>query len=646
MCGFVGFFDPNKSLPAAKMRVIVLKMAATLESRGPDDEGSWVDAEAGIALGHRRLSIIDLSQAGHQPMVSGGGRFVIAYNGEVYNFAELRRELENKGGAFRGGSDTEVVLAAVEAWGVEAAVKRFIGMFSFAIWDRECRSITLVRDRLGIKPLYWGWSGEVLFFGSQPGAFSRHPAWTPEIDRDALAAYLRHNYVPGPRSIFRGVEKLEPGCLVEIGPDRTVGHRRYWDLRAIARDGIRNRSTMSDSEAVESLEQLLRDAVKRRMVADVPLGVFLSGGIDSSTVAALMQAQCDRPVKSFSIGFHEEGYNEAEHAKAVARHLGTDHTELYVESDHVLEALQAMARYYDEPFADSSQIPTFLVSEMTRRHVTVALSGDGGDELFAGYNRYFWGDSLWRRFLRWPAPVRALGAGMIRALSPAKWDRMFGMLPSQVRPPQAGDKMYKLADVLSIGGQEALYRRLVSQWENPDEVIRGAHEPKGILWDPTVRDDVPDFTERMQFLDTVTYLPDDILTKVDRASMAVSLEVRVPLLDHRVVEFAWRLPKAMKVRGGKGKWLLRQVLYKYVPQELVNRPKMGFGIPIDRWLRGELRDWAEDLLSEDRLAREGFFDPAPIRAKWAEHLSGRHNWQYPLWTVLMFQSWHETWRRG
>ncbi len=646
MCGFVGFFDPNKSLPAAQMRDIALKMAATLESRGPDDEGSWVDAEAGIALGHRRLSIIDLSQAGHQPMVSGGGRFVIAYNGEVYNFVELRRELENKGGAFRGGSDTEVVLAAVEAWGVEAAVKRLIGMFSFAVWDRKCRSITLVRDRLGIKPLYWGWSGEVLFFGSQPGAFSRHPAWTPEIDREALAAYLRHSYVPGPRSIFRSVEKLEPGCLVEIGSDRAVRRRRYWDLRAIARDGVRDRSTMSDSEAVESLEQLLRDAVKRRMVADVPLGVFLSGGIDSSTVAALMQAQSDRPVKSFSIGFHEDGYNEAEHAKAVARHLGTDHTELYVESGHALEALQAMARYYDEPFADSSQIPTFLVSEMTRRHVTVALSGDGGDELFAGYNRYFWSDSLWRRFLRWPAPARALGAGMIRALSPAKWDRVFGMLPSRVRPPQAGDKMYKLADVLSIEGREALYRRLVSQWEDPNEVIRGAHEPKGILWDSTVRDDVPDFIERMQFLDAVTYLPDDILTKVDRASMAVSLEVRVPLLDHRVVEFAWRLPKAMKIRDGKGKWLLRQVLYKYVPQELVDRPKMGFGIPIDRWLRGELRDWAEDLLSEDRLAREGFFDPAPIRARWAEHLSGRRNWHYPLWTVLMFQSWHETWRRG
>lgn len=344
MCGIVGFFDPNKSLPTAQMRATVLKMAATLESRGPDDEGSWVDAEAGIALGHRRLSIIDLSQAGHQPMVSEGGRFVISYNGEVYNFAELRRELENKGAAFRGGSDTEVVLAAVEAWGVEAATKRLIGMFSFAVWDRESRSITLVRDRLGIKPLYWGWSGEVLFFGSQPGAFSRHPAWTPEIDREALAAYLRHNYVPGPRSIFRSVEKLEPGCLVEIGPDRAVGRRRYWDLQTIARDGVRDRSTMSDSEAVESLDQLLRDAVKRRMVADVPLGVSLSGGIDSSTVAALMQAQCDQPVKSFTIGFHEEGYNEAEHAKAVARHLGTDHTELYVESDHALEALQAMAR--------------------------------------------------------------------------------------------------------------------------------------------------------------------------------------------------------------------------------------------------------------------------------------------------------------
>ena len=643
MCGFVGFIGEPGALGADALERLASRMAARLESRGPDDAGTWVSPAAGIALGHRRLAIIDLSAAGRQPMVSASGRSVIAYNGEVYNFADIRRDLEAEGRRFRGGSDTEVVLEACEAWGTERAVSRFIGMFAFAFWDVHARRLTLVRDRLGIKPLYWGRCGGVLFFGSQPKGFADHPAWRPAVDRDALAAYLRHAYVPAPRSIFKGIEKLEPGSMVEIDANGRESRRRYWDLRALARNAVRDRATLDDETAVETLDDLLRDAVKRRMIADVPLGVFLSGGIDSSTVLALMQAQSSRPVKSFTIGFDEAGYDEARDAKRVAAHLGTDHTELYVAPDDALAVIPRLAAWYDEPFADSSQIPTYLVSEMTRRHATVALSGDGGDEVFAGYNRHVGAAALWRRVAKWPRPLRAVLATALSAVPPPAWDRMFLALPRSVRPPQAGDKVHKLAGLLPATDQDGLYRRLISQWDDPDALVRGGQEPQEILWDPTVRLDFANFTERMQFLDTVTYLPDDILTKVDRASMAVGLEARVPLLDHRVVEFAWGLPPAMKVRGGKGKWLLRQVLRAYVPERLTDRPKMGFAVPIDRWLRGPLREWAEGLLAEDRLSDGGHLEPAPIRKAWAEHLSGRRNRQHELWAVLMFESWREIW---
>ncbi|TCS64718.1 asparagine synthase (glutamine-hydrolyzing) [Varunaivibrio sulfuroxidans] len=643
MCGFVGYLNPKGGQSAAEMDALVLAMAETIAYRGPDDAGSWCDPETGVALGHRRLSIIDLSPMGRQPMVSADGRYVIIYNGEIYNFPEIRAELEGAGVCFRGHSDTEVILEAWAAWGGARTVKRMLGMFALALWDRRERRLTLVRDRLGIKPVYWGWNRGVLFFGSQPGPFTKHPGWRGEIDRDALCAFVRHGYVPAPHSIYGGIEKLEPGVMVDIAADGAAVKTRYWDMRSLARREGGLPVATTDAAATDALEDLLKDAIGRRMVADVPLGAFLSGGIDSSTVVALMQAQSARPVKTFSIGFHEHGYDEARHAKAVAAHLGTEHTELYVDPGHARDALAGMATWYDEPFADSSQVPTYLVSEMTRRHVTVSLSGDGGDELFGGYNRYFLGAALWRRFGHWPGPLRGLVAGGLKTLTPSAWNTLLSVLPDRIRPPQVGDKIHKLADILSLDSQQALYLRLVSQWGDPAALVPGAREPRGLLWDETVHDDVPDFVERMQYLDTVTYLPDDILTKVDRASMAVSLEARVPLLDHRVVEFAWGLPKHQKIRGGEGKWLLRQVLYRHVPKKLMARPKMGFGVPIDSWLRHELRDWAEAMLSENRLRDEGFFDPTEVRKIWSDHLSGKCNAQYVLWNILQFQSWKQAW---
>jgi asparagine synthase (glutamine-hydrolysing) len=575
-------------------------------------------------------------------MTSADGRWIISYNGEVYNADELRPELEAQGARFRGHSDTEVMIEAFARWGVEATLPRLIGMFAFALWDTRERRLYLVRDRLGIKPLYWGWFGNLLLFGSELKALRAHDGWKPEIDRDALASYMRHNYVPGPWTIYRNVSKLPPGSVAIFKPGESPEIKRFWSLEEVVGSGIAHRTAMSEAEAADALEALLSDAVRRRMIADVPLGAFLSGGIDSSTVVALMQANASRPVRTFSIGFREEGYNEAQHAKEVAAHLGTDHTELYVDPGHARDVIPRLADMFDEPFSDSSQIPTYLVSEMTRRHVTVALSGDGGDELFAGYVRYFQAMRLFPLLERAPASVRGAMAGMIRALPPQAWSQLFRLAPVRCRPSQAGDKMHKLAGILneSLGGY---YRFLVSHWREPDALVRGGHEHRGLLWDPAVRERVPDPIERMQYLDTATYLPDDILTKVDRASMAVSLEARVPLIDHRVVAFAWTLPPSLKVRDGTGKWLLRKVLARHVPDRLFDRPKMGFGVPIDSWLRGPLRDWAEALLSERRLAAEGFLDPAMVRDTWAQHLGGRVNHQYLLWDILMFQAWKERW---
>src|SRR6266550_3823593 len=644
MCGITGVWDRRGRRSPDELAATAISMANAIAYRGPDGCAAWIDSEAGLALGHRRLSIIDLSPAGAQPMVSSSSRFVISYNGEVYNADELRRELEASGLRFRGHSDTEIILEAATAWGVEATIPRLIGMFAIALWDQHERTLYLVRDRLGIKPMYWGEFNGCFIFGSELKALRAANKWSANLDLASLASYMRFGYVPAPRTIYTGVHKLEPGTILKLRCGQRPNFIRYWSLEEVARQGQAARFCRSEEEAAEALDELLRDAVKRRMIADVPLGAFLSGGIDSSTVVAMMQAQSPRPVRTYSIGFQEAEYNEGQHAATVAKHLGTEHTELYVSPGHALDVIPQLAEMYDEPFADSSQIPTYLVSKLTRQHVTVALSGDGGDELFGGYTRYFRQSGLWQAIDATPQPLRTITASGLRALSPATWSALGGLIPKRQRPEQFGDKMHKLADVLA-GEPEAsaFYRQVVSLWVDPGRVLTHGEEVSGPLEDPTIRNIVPDFIERMQYLDTLTYLPDDILTKVDRASMAVSLEARVPFLDHRLVAFSWSLPPAMKTGNGMGKRLLRRVLHRYVPRELVDRPKMGFAMPVQSWLRHELRDWAEFLLDERRLAREGIFEPSVIRARWREHLDGTRNWQASLWAVLMFQAWKDRW---
>ena len=644
MCAIAGFLDRRCSLTLSEASATARSMADAMLHRGPDDGGVWADAGAGIALGHRRLSIIDLSPMGHQPMISSSGNTVIAYNGEVFNHVELRAELEQSGSRFRGGSDTEVILEACEKWGIEKTAARLIGMFAFALWDSKARTLSLVRDRIGIKPLYWGeFAGQVLF-ASELKALRQHPSFRPEIDRNSLCAFLRYNYVPAPRSIYAGVYKLAPGSILtfaEGAPPRPIA---FWSMPEVVRKGRAGfNENLSDADAEEKLNALLLDAVGRRMIADVPLGAFLSGGIDSSTVVALMQAQSVRPIRTFSIGSHDAAYDEAKHAKAVAAHLGTDHLELYVQASDALDLIPRLPFIYDEPFADSSQIPTYLVSALTRKHVTVALSGDGGDELFGGYNRHVLAQSIWPLLSSVPRPFRRAAAAMIQSVSPERWDAAQEMLPRRLRRPNGGEKLHKLAKVMACD-EDGLYQHLVSHWEDPRALVIGATESAPIQVNPAVLSAMGDPAHRMQYLDAITYLPDDILTKVDRASMAVSLEARVPLLDHRVVEFAWTLPVRFRIRGDRSKWLLRKVLGRYVPDALVERPKMGFGVPIDAWLRGPLREWAETLLDETRIRSEGYLNPEPIRRKWAEHLSGARNWQEPLWGVLMFQAWLEVQR--
>ncbi len=638
MCGIAGFLSPKRRFGSDALGKIALDMAGALRHRGPDDEGIWVDAETGIALGHTRLAIIDLSPAGAQPMLSSCGRYVLSYNGEVYNAPELRAELIAAGRQFRGHSDTEVMVEGFAVWGVRQTVERLIGMFAFAAWDRSNRTLTLARDRLGIKPLYWGHVGGNLVFASELKALTVIPDWQGEIDRQALASFLRYGYVPTPLSIYRDIHKLAPGTLLECGEDGKVRQNTYWSLSEAAKRGCDSPLDVPDAEATERLEALLADSVCRRMVADVPLGMFLSGGIDSSTVAALMQAHSDRPIRTFSIGFHEQAYDEAAHARAVAAHLDTEHTELYVTPAEAQAVIPKLPSIYDEPFADSSQVPTYLISEMTRRHVTVALSGDGGDEIFAGYNRYVQGLALAAAARRLPRGMRETLSRAITGLSPTAWDRLFFALPERMRPRLAGEKMHKLASVLPKDA-EGFYQSLVSTGADTEQLVIGVNGKTEKSTHADMRAEFEDDVSWMQYADTLTYLPDDILTKVDRASMAVALEVRVPLLDHRVVEFSWRLPQRLKLRGGQGKWLLRQVAYKYVPQKLLDRPKMGFGVPIDTWLRGPLKEWAGDLLTPPALSRAGLIDPAPVAAKWGEHQSGARNWQHLLWNVLMFEAW-------
>lgn len=647
MCGVAGFLAPSGLGDA--LENVARRMADTLVHRGPDDSGVWTDKRCGIALAHRRLSILDLSPAGHQPMTSATGRYIISFNGEIYNHLDLRKELEAAGAAprWRGHSDTETLLASFEAWGIEPTLRKVVGMFAIALWDSHACTLVLARDRMGEKPLYYGRVGGALVFGSELKALKAYPGFDARVDRRALALFMRHNYVPAPWTIYANIWKVPPGCYVQFGPPLTGDPliKSYWSLMTVANAGLRAPFAGNETEATDELDRLLRQSIAGQMVSDVPLGAFLSGGIDSSTVVALMQAQSSRPVKTFTIGFYENEYNEAQHAKEVARCLCTDHTELYVTPKEAMDVVSRLPLLYDEPFADSSQIPTHLVALLARRHVTVSLSGDGGDELFGGYTRYFLAMSLWRRLNGLPLSLRRAVATSIMTLPPSAWNRIFvyvaAVLPRRLRYSNPGDKLHKLASLFSAARPEALYLRLVSHWEDPTQLVLGAEEPPTPVTDPSVWLLCSEFEHRMMYLDSLTYLPDDILTKVDRAAMGASLETRAPFLDHRVVEFAWRLPLSMKTRNGKGKWLLRQLLGRYLPPALIERPKMGFGVPIDRWLRGPLRDWAEALIAEERLIREGFLNPAPVREKWQEHLCGRRNWQYLLWDVLMFQAWLE-----
>ena len=651
MCGFVGFIaqGPLSVNDAATARA----MAAAIAHRGPDDEGVWTDDVAGVALAHRRLSIVDLSPAGHQPMVSHSGRFVIAFNGEIYNHADVRKVLEadGKAPAWRGHSDTEVLIEAIEAWGIAAALEKSVGMFAFALWDRAERKLFLARDRLGEKPLYYGTAGKTFLFGSELKALAKHPHWQGEINRDALHVFARRNHVPQPYSIYRGIGKLPPGTYLEraaAAPEGTV--HTYWSAADIASAGVRNPFSGTPEDAVNRTEALLRQSLQGQMMADVPLGAFLSGGIDSSTVVALMQSMSTRPVKTFSIGFNESGYDEAQYAKAVARHLGTHHTELYVTMDEARDVVPRLPTIYCEPFADSSQIPTFLVSQMARRKVTVSLSGDGGDELFCGYNRYQMARRLWPKLARIPRPLRRAAATLMTALPPHQWDALAALpgtfLPQRLRPKLPGDKLHKLGRVIGLDNADGLYRELTSYWPNTSDVVIGGQEPGHTPEQTAHLKALGDTARAMMFEDMTGFLPDDILVKVDRAAMACSLETRVPMLDHRLVEFSWTLPLDILMRDGKTKWPLRQVLYRHVPPNLIERPKAGFSVPFDSWLRGPLRDWAEGLLSETRLTNEGFFKPAPIRAAWQDHLAGRGNLHHPLWNILMFQAWYENLKAG
>jgi len=642
MCGIAGLWD-RKGCGIRELDARVAAMTETLSHRGPDDSGVWASPEAGVAFGQRRLAIIDLSPMGHQPMTAANGRYTITFNGEIYNFRELRAELEDRGVRFRGHSDTEVIVEGCAHWGVKATIARLNGMFAIAIWDEQERQLFLARDRMGEKPLYWAIVDGLVLFGSELKALRAHPGWEPGLSRGAIAAFLRHNYVPGPFTIYQDVYKLPPAGFVKIGrvggPETGV----YWDLAGVVSQGRRDALRADEDELVEELDALLRDVVSRRMVADVPLGAFLSGGYDSSTVVALMQSAAPRPVKTFTISFENAAFDESKHAEAVARHLGTEHTTFPVSGAEALDVVPKLADMYDEPFADSSQVPTHIVSALTRKRVTVALSGDGGDELFSGYNRYQWAETVWRPSGKAPLPLRRFASSAIRVVPPGAYDRIARYVPYLRHVPQVGYKAHRLAQTLAVPSIDSVYYQLVSHDQNPGELVNGAEEVRTDCWKQNLRALLPDPVDRMRYLDMCTYLPDDILTKVDRASMAVALEVRVPFLDHRLVEWVWRLPSSQNARAGRPKHLLRRVLSRYVPDRLVERPKMGFGVPLADWLREPLRDWAEDLMTEARLSADGIFDVEAVRSLWDEFLSGNDRRYYFIWNILMFQAWHRRW---
>lgn len=642
MCGIAGFLNHKIN----HLETITKEMATALHHRGPDDYGIWIDPSNEIALIHTRLSILDLSSAGHQPMHSSNGRYTIIFNGEIYNHLSLRNDLSgDKTTSWHGHSDTETLLAGIEAWGFKKTLQKAVGMFAISLWDKKDKVLCLARDRMGEKPLYYGYQNGVFMFASELKALKKHPSFQSKINREAVAMQLRYSYIPDPYSIYQDIYKLSPGQILTLHlEENKIEISPYWTLGESVDQGQANPFLGSDAQTVSELEKILREAVTSQMISDVPLGAFLSGGIDSSLVTALMQSESSLPIKTFTIGFNEEGYNEAQFAQAVAHHLKTEHTELYVSDDDALNVVPLLAKLYDEPFSDSSQIPTFLVSQMTKHHVTVGLSGDGADELFGGYNRYFWADEIWDRISILPSSARHTIADIITFTSPEKMNARFSYLnsylPKRFRYKNVGDKLHKLADILTLSSKEDLYLALIAQWKLSEALVIGTNEPD-IMQSKLLEKKSLDFISQMMYTDAISYLPGDILTKVDRAAMGVSLETRAPFLDHRVVEAAWKLPLEMKVRNGKGKWILRQILSKYIPNEMIDRPKMGFGAPIDSWLRGPLREWAEELLDEGRLRREGFLNPTPIRQKWKEHLSKKHNWQYQIWSVLMFQAWLE-----
>lgn len=639
MCGIVGVLDPTASRPAEATDRILADMSDVLLTRGPDGAGTWVDQHAGIGFGHRRLSIIDLSELGAQPMVSADGRFVITYNGEIYDHQELAADLRSKGVRFRGHSDTEVLVEAFARWGVVDTLQRVDGMFALAVWDRKERALTLARDRMGEKPLYYGTlgTGEVVF-ASTADALRAHPDADLRVDLDSLALYFRHKYVPAPRSIYRGIAKLEPGRTVRIEQDGTIAAPTpYWSYSDVVARGVTFRGSADD--AVDELQRLLRESVRRRMVADVPVGAFLSGGIDSSAVVAAAQEVSDRPVRTFTIGSAASDFDESSDARRVAAHLGTDHTELMVTESDARAALERVGGIWDEPFGDSSQIPTLLVSELARRDVTVSLSGDGGDELFLGYNRYVWAPAIWRRLNGLPLGARRAGARAADQVPPVWWDRAANVLPASRRPRMLGLKVSKVLGVADAASPEEVFHRLVSHWQEPEGLVLGSHEPPTIHTDPTLWPATSGFADQMAAIDAVTYLPDDILTKVDRATMSVSLEGRIPLLSREIVEFAAGLPSGFKLRDGRSKWPLRQVLERSLPADLFERPKAGFGVPIDAWLRGPLREWAQDHLRSSAVRR--ILAPEVIDETWRRQQAGQADLAYRLWDVLMFSSWCE-----
>ncbi len=639
MCGIAGFIDLH-SRGRDQAEEVLRSMTGCLSHRGPDADGFWLDPRFGVALGHRRLSIIDLSPAGAQPMTSASGRYTIIFNGEIYNFPDLRQEIESSGHRFRGHSDTEVMLAAFEQWGIQRGTERLNGQFAFAIWDSKEATLTLARDRMGEKPLYYGWFGASFLFGSELKALRAHPEFDNRIDPQAVHLYLERNNVPAPFSIYESISKLEPGALLTVSPNRprVVELSRYWDLRAVAMSGVQNRLSGSTEEITHHTEQLLRDAIRRQMIADVPLGAFLSGGLDSSTIVALMQAQSASPVKTFTIGFDEGDYNEATFARAVARHLGTEHTELVLKPEEALDIVPELPRIYDEPFSDSSQIPTIVVSRLARQHVTVALSGDAGDELFAGYVRYRAAADAWNH-VRWlPAWMRR---GMsVAGLQMAGNSGLHSLVKLYARRygRRGGrrNQFEKAAVMLGAKSRSEFYEAMNSVVVNPGDLLSD-----GYGGTPARNQLAPfqDFLDEMMHEDQSNYLPGDILHKVDRAAMSCSLEVRIPLLDYRMVEHAWRIPNELKVRNGVSKWLLRQIAYRYIPAAMLERPKSGFAVPIGRWLRKELRDWAEALLEPGQLRQQGYFNVGAVRERWMQHLSGKQNWEHHLWSILMFQAW-------